>query len=168
MVRPFHFRLSKVPGRGRRQSAGRLPSWRVVRTGAPSTVKKSRGATMRKSASPASWLARSRALSVRSPSAKACSRQAMRRNRCSRCRHRVSSSNTSRYFARRAAKLTRQLFDFHQHGSLQNALLSVAVNHQSHERSLGPHRQAKSELNSQDFWTQNRSELPCLWGEGEG
>jgi len=68
----------------------------VVRTGSPSTVKKPRGAIMRKSASRASWLARSRARSVRSPSAKACSRQAMRRNRCSRCRHRVFSANTVR------------------------------------------------------------------------
>ena len=110
MVRPFHSRWSKVPGKGKRQSAGRLLSRRVVRTGAPSTVKKSRGAMIRKSASRASSLARSRARSVRSPSAKACSRQAMRRNKCSRWRHRVSSPNTSRYFWRMAPRPSRRSF----------------------------------------------------------
>ena len=52
----------------------------------PSTLKKSRCAMIRKSASRAISLARSRARSVRSPAARACSRQAMRRNRCSRLR----------------------------------------------------------------------------------
>ena len=48
------------------------PVLRVVQTGAPSTVKKSRGAMIRKSASRASSFARSRARSVRFPSARAC------------------------------------------------------------------------------------------------
>jgi hypothetical protein len=43
-----------------------------------------RGATVRKSASRAIWGARVRARSERSPSAKACRRQAIRRKRCPR------------------------------------------------------------------------------------
>src|SRR5450759_3474532 len=111
MFRPFHFRLSNAPGKGRRLSCSRRfcpPP--VIRTVSPPTVKKSRGATIRKSASLAICCARVRARSERSPSARACNRQAIRRKRCSRCRDRVSSSNTSRYFPRRAAKLALRRF----------------------------------------------------------
>ena len=62
-----------------------------LRLRSPLTVKNSLGASILKSPSCAISCARVRALSERSPSANACRRQAIRRNRCSLCLHRVFS-----------------------------------------------------------------------------
>ncbi len=71
------------------------------------------------------------ARSERFPSARARTLQAMRRNRCSRCRDRVSSPNNSRYFLRSAASVARRRLSISINTTLSTVIgfLSVAVNH---------------------------------------
>jgi hypothetical protein len=110
----------------------------------PSTVKKSRGATFRKSASWAISCARPRARSVRSPSAKACSRQAIRRNK-------MFPVPGSRFFLKHLSKLLSQacqarptqLLNFHQYRFVHRCLPLCDRQPQSHERSLPLHKQVQ-------------------------
>src|SRR4051812_7984767 len=93
-------RFRTVPTGGNRESR--------VRRGAgssptdPSACQNRRGARNRKAASSASSKARFRARSLRSPSAFACKRQAIRRNRCAWFEERDSSPNSSSNRARNA------------------------------------------------------------------
>jgi hypothetical protein len=58
----------------------------------------------------------------------------MRRNRCSRCRHRDSSANTSRYFARRDARLTRRSFSICAAQPQSQAVLYARVSSKDQEK----------------------------------
>src|SRR5438105_13220855 len=95
------------------------------------------GAMTLRSASHAISAARWRARSERSPSARACSRQAIRRNRCWRWRQQAGSPNTSRCFSRSLCKLARRSFSISTNTaiSILFLLFSVAVNH-SHMNAL--------------------------------